>query len=350
MPSGPTSGAPSGAPPRAIVFGCAGTALSDWERDFFADSDPLGFILFKRNCETPEQIRALVGDLRDSVGRADALLLIDQEGGRVERLKPPHWPSQPAAGEIGALAESDPAVAEEAAGLQARLIAHNLHSLGITVDCAPVLDLRHSGASDVVGDRAFGGDPATVARLGRAFCDGLLAGGVLPVVKHLPGHGRALCDSHHALPVIEAEIRELERSDFLPFQALADMPMAMTAHICLPAIDGMTPATASAPILRQVIREFIGFQGLLFSDDLSMSALAGDLGERTAACLAAGCDVALHCNGDSAEMALAAAAAGPLSEAGMRRLEAALQRLVWAPEPIDSAALRARLDALLRAH
>ena len=291
-----------------------------------------------------------MSDFRSLVGRADAPVLIDQEGGRVERLRPPHWQSLPAAGRIGALAERDPAAAEEAARTQARLIAADLHSLGITVDCAPVLDLRHSGASEAIGDRAFGADPQIVARLGRAFCEGLLAGGVLPVIKHLPGHGRALCDSHHDLPTIEAAPQELEQSDFLPFRALSDMPLAMTAHIRLPVIDAERPATTSARVLQAVIREYIGFEGLLFSDDLSMEALGGDLGQRAAACLAAGCDVALHCNGDSTEMELVAAAAGPLSAAGRRRLEAALARLVWAPEAIDREALRARLDALLQAH
>lgn len=213
-----------------------------------------------------------------------------------------------------------------------------------------MLDLRHSGASDVVGDRAFGADPDLVARLGRAFCEGSLTGGVLPVIKHLPGHGRALADSHHDLPILDVSIAELEASDFLPFRALADMPLAMTGHICLKALDAERPATISPRVLNDVIRGALGFQGLLFSDDLSMAALPGDLGQRAAACLAAGCDVALHCNGDSEEMEQVAAAVGPLSEAGRQRLGAAQARLDGAPEPVDREALRARLDALLPAH
>ena len=335
--------------PQASIYGCAGLTFDDWERGFFAEQDPFGFILFQRNCDNPEQVRRLVEAFRDAVGRADAPVLIDQEGGRVARLKPPHWQTLPPAGAIGGLAERDPEAGAEAAWLQARLIAADLEPLGITVDCAPVLDLRHSGAHDVIGDRAFGGDPELVARLGRAFCDGLLAGGVLPVIKHMPGHGRTLVDSHLKMPVVEAPLEALEQSDFQPFQSLADMPLGMTGHLCLTSVDEACPATISSRVQREVIRGSLGFQGLLLTDDLSMSALPGGLGERAAAALAAGCDVALHCNGEREEMQQVAGAVGPLSAAGQERWAAALARLDGPLEPVDASALRRRLDALVPA-
>ena len=335
--------------PRAVIFGCTGPSLTDWERAFFADSDPLGFILFRRNCETPDQIRALVTALRGTVNRADAPVLIDQEGGRVARLRPPHWEARPAAGLFAALAERDSDRALEAVRLNARLLAEDLRPLGITVDCAPVLDLRWPDAHEVIGDRAFGSEPARVAALGRAFCEGLLAGGVLPVVKHMPGHGRALCDSHHDLPRVTAPLADLERSDFEAFRLLADAPWGMTGHIVFEAIDPARPATTSPKVISEIIRTTIGFNGVLVSDDLSMKALSGGLGERAAASLAAGCDVALHCNGEPAEMEAVTAAAGPLGAAAQRRLAAAESRL---PAPntapaIDVAAARGQLDLLL---
>ena len=335
--------------PRAVVLGCAGPTLSDDERAFFADQDPLGFIVFQRNCETPDQVRALVEALRASVGRPDAPILIDQEGGRVARLKPPYWQALPPAGAVGTLAIQDPDAAREAAWSLGRLLAADLQPLGITVDCAPVLDLPIEGSDAVIGDRAFGFDPERVATLGRALAEGLLAGGVLPVIKHIPGHGRATADSHKALPRVEAELETLERSDFRPFAALADLPLGMTAHILFTALDPERPVTTSPGVVAEVIRGRLGFDGLLFSDDLSMAALSGDLGQRTAESLAAGCDVALHCNGDPEEMAQVCAAAGPLSEAAARRWEAARARIAAIPRPIDAAALRSRLDALLLA-
>jgi beta-N-acetylhexosaminidase len=288
--------------PAAVIFGCAGPRLSDDERAFFRDADPLGFILFARNVATPEQVRALTGDLRDCVGRADAPVLIDQEGGRVARLKPPYWRVAPPAALFGELYARDPEAAVEATRLNARLIAADLAPLGIDVDCAPVLDVTVKGAHGVIGDRAFGGVPAVVAALGRAQAEGLLAGGVIPVMKHVPGHGRARADSHFELPIVEASRAELEACDFAPFRALADLPWAMTAHVLYRALSGNQPATTSESVVREVIRGHIGFDGLLITDDLSMQALDGTHTERTQAGLAAGCDVALHCNGDRDQM------------------------------------------------
>ena len=330
--------------PGAVIFGCAGATLSDSERRFFRDADPVGFILFQRNCETPEQVRALVEALRDTVGRADALVLIDQEGGRVQRLKPPHWRRYPAPAKLAALPGER---ALEAVRLGARLIADDLARLGITVDCLPVLDIPVSGADPIIGDRAYGNAPEGVARLGRAVCDGLLAGGVLPVIKHIPGHGRALVDSHLALPRVEAPLELLEATDFAPFRALADMPLAMTAHIVYTALDAEHPATLSREVIGQVIRAGIGFDGLLLSDDLSMRALGGSFAERTRAALEAGCDVVLHCNGDRAEMTAIAEAARPLDAPGRARLDRAAAARRSAARPIDRPALEARFAALV---
>ncbi|MFQ5957786.1 MAG: beta-N-acetylhexosaminidase [Alphaproteobacteria bacterium] len=333
-------------PPAAVIFGCKGARLGGDERRFFAETQPLGFILFKRNCETPEQLRALVADLRESVGRPGAPVLVDQEGGRVARLTPPHWREAPAAAVFGALAQRDLAAAREAARVNARLIAAELHDLGIDVDCIPLLDVRAPGLHDSIGDRAFADDTDVVAALGRAVCEGLLAGGVLPVVKHVPGYGRALVDSHVELPVVDAARADLEAVDFAPFKALNDMPLAMTAHVLCRAVDGNAPATVSPLVVGEVIRGFIGFDGLLMTDDLSMEALGGAIGARAHAALAAGCDVALHCNGKLDEMREVAAAVRPLDDAGLERWRRAAA-MRQAPEPFDAAAALARLDALL---
>jgi beta-N-acetylhexosaminidase len=338
-------------PPLAAVFGCAGASLSRPERAFFRAADPLGFILFRRNCRSPEQLRALTAELRETVGR-DAPVMIDQEGGRVQRLRPPRWRQEPAAARFGALAARDPALAEKAAGLQAQAMAAELCGLGITVNATPVLDLLWPGASDVVGDRAFSADPEVVARLGRAVCDGHLAAGVLPIVKHLPGHGRALLDSHVALPTVDAGLEDLADTDFAPFRALADMPCGMVCHVVFTAIDGERPASLSRGVISAVIRDDIGFDGLLVSDDLCMGALKGDAGSRAAAALQAGCDVALHCNGRLSEMKRVADRIGPLSAEALRRLakaEKALAAASTAADCGDPAALRARVDALLAA-
>ena len=333
-------------PPRAVILGCAGEALSAAERDFFAAVDPLGFIVFARNCRAPEQLRDLVSELRASVGRAEAPVLIDQEGGRVQRLRPPHWRDTPAAIRFGALYAVDPQAARDAAHLNARLIAEDLQSVGIDVDCLPVLDLPLEGAHEVISDRAYGSDPALVADLGRAVCEGLLAGGVLPVIKHIPGHGRATVDSHLALPRVATPLAELRTSDFAPFRALNDMPIAMTSHVVYEALDDQAPATTSARVIEETIRRDIGFGGLLLSDDISMQALSGDLPERTAAALAAGCDAVLHCNGDAAEMEAVAEAAGPMSAAAMRRFQECRDRLTR-PGPLDRRDAERQLAGLL---
>ena len=303
--------------PLATIFGCAGEELGAGERRFFAEADPAGFILFRRNCRSPAQVCGLVEALRGAIGRPAAPVLIDQEGGRVARLRPPHWRRYPSAARIAALA--DPTAAD-AARLGARLIADDLAKLGITVDCLPVLDLPDAAADPVIGDRAYGAEPDRVARLGRAVCEGLLAGGVLPVLKHIPGHGRARVDSHYACPVVESGHQELSRADFAPFRALAAMPWAMTAHIVYRALDPAAPATLSRRVIDDIVRGEIGFEGVLVSDDLSMRALGGSLGERARRALDAGCDLALHCNGDPAEMEEIAAAARPMTPEAAARL------------------------------
>lgn len=311
--------------PQAILFGCAGPVLAAEEKAFFRDADPLGFILFRRNCETPDQLKALVADLRDAVGR-QAPVMIDQEGGRVARLRPPHWPGFPAAGRFGALAALDMAAAEEAVRANATAIALTTGAAGIDIVAAPVLDLDLPGADrTVVGDRSFSGDPAVVARLGRAMAEGLLDGGALPVIKHLPGHGRSRVDSHVSLPVVDADLDTLERTDFAPFRDLAGLPWGMTGHLVFTALDPDHPVTQSPTAIRDAVRGRIGFDGVLCSDDLSMGALAGPLPRRAERALAAGCDLALHCNGDLAEMrAIAAAvpAIGPETAARLARADA----------------------------
>jgi beta-N-acetylhexosaminidase len=303
--------------PRAVVLGCAGERLTPAEARFFTAADPLGFVLFGRNCRSRDQLRELVGELRSSIGRADAPVLIDQEGGRVARLKPPEWRGYPAAGQLAKL--PDP-LAFEAARLSARLIADDLSGVGITVDCAPVLDLPTRDADPVIGDRAWGNEPARVARLGRAFCDGLLAGGVLPVIKHIPGHGRARVDTHRALPRVDTSRPILSHSDFAPFRAVSAMPWAMTAHIVYTAIDDAAPATFSRKVIETVIRGDIGFGGVLISDDVSMGALEGSLAERTRRTLDAGCDLVLHCSGVLSEMEEIAEVAPPLSPSAQARI------------------------------
>ena len=333
--------------PRAVVFGCAGLEVTPDEAAFFRDADPLGFILFRRNCDSRDQMRRLVDDLRASVGRPDAPVLIDQEGGRVARMRPPHWPAHPPMGVFGAVAARDADAGREAAGINRRLLAHMLAEVGITVDCAPVCDVPVEGAHDIIGDRAFSRDPAVVIALARATAEGLLAGGVLPVVKHIPGHGRAFADSHAELPVVEADRAALEATDFAPFRALADLPLAMVAHVVLKAIDPTAPASTSAIVVREVVRgSSIGFGGLLFSDDLSMNALQGDPRTRAEAVLAAGMDVVLHCNGDLDEMRSLIGAVPVLSGAAAERWARA-EAMRHAPEPADIAALTNRLAELL---
>lgn len=313
------------AAPRAVILGCEGPRLTHGERRFFEQVDPLGFILFARNIESPDQVRGLVDDLRATVSRQTAPVLIDQEGGRVQRLKPPQWRQLPPAEPFGQLWEQAPEKAGRAAWLHGYTIAHELLELGISVDCLPCLDMRFAGAHDIIGDRSFGADVEQVTQLGDAVSRGLLAGGILPVAKHIPGHGRALVDSHETLPRVTATLEQLASSDFRPFRNLAWLPWAMTAHVVYEAVDDVNPATTSPRMIQDVIREEIGFDGLLVSDDISMKALEGDFAARTTKALAAGCDVVLHCNGDSKEMHAVAAAAGSMTAAALERLEKSFQ-------------------------
>jgi beta-N-acetylhexosaminidase len=332
---------------RAFITGVSAPALTAAERGFLRDAQPFGIIIFKRNVEAPQALRALIDEVCTILGR-QAPVLVDQEGGRVQRLGPPHWPKYPPAAAYGRLYDASRAEGLAAARLGARLIAADLAAVGIDVDCMPLADLPVAGADDVIGDRAFGRDPGKVSALAAAFAEGLLDGGVLPVVKHLPGHGRATVDSHQKLPVVTAERATLETTDFAAFRPLAGLPLAMTAHVVFTALDQMAPATTSAVIVHDVIRGSIGYQGLLMSDDLSMGALSGTLGERTAAALAAGCDVALHCNGQLDEMRAVAEAAPALTGEAARRAEAALARRKPA-SPVDLDAMRTEFADRLRA-
>jgi beta-N-acetylhexosaminidase len=331
---------------RAFITGISELELSAAEREFIRGERPWGFILFKRNVDSPDQVSALVQELRNCLGEADAPVLIDQEGGRVARLGPPHWPVYPPGAAFGALYDLDPALGLQAARLSSRLIAADLIDLGVTVDCLPLADVPVAGADAVIGNRAYGTEPAKVASIARAVTQGLEQGGVLPVLKHIPGHGRATADSHFRLPTVDASREELERTDFAAFQPLADLPMAMTAHVVFSALDPAQPATTSATIIRQVIRGQIGFQGLLMSDDVSMNALAGSIAERTRAIVNAGCDMVLHCNGKLDEMRDVARETPELTgEALQRAIRALTSRKP--PEPLDRQAARAELDALL---
>src|SRR6202167_4337024 len=281
---------------RAFITGVSRPERSATEREFIRSARPWGFILFKRNIETPEQVIILVQELRKVVGQPDTPVLIDQEGGRVQRLGPPHWPVYPPGAAFGTLYDIDRALGLSAARLSARLIAADLAELGITVDCLPLADLPVAGADAVIGNRAYGTEPAKVAAIARAVTQGLEQGGILPVLKHIPGHGRATADTHFRLPEVDTAKTELERTDFAAFQRLADLPMAMTAHVVFSALDPAHPATPSSTIIKQVFAGVTGFQGLLMSDDVSMNALAGSIAERTRAIVAAGCDMVLHCN------------------------------------------------------
>jgi len=334
-------------PSRAFITGASGPELTASERDFLRAERPWGFILFKRNVENPAQVTRLVAELRETVGEPDAPVLIDQEGGRVQRLGPPHWPAYPPGAVFGSLYDRDPALGLKAARLSNRLIAADLAELGITVDCLPLADVPVAGADAVIGNRAYGTEPAKVAAIARAVTEGLEQGGVLPVLKHIPGHGRATADSHFRLPTVGAPRSELEQTDFAAFIPLADLPMAMTAHVVFSALDPAQPATTSATIIQQVIRGGIGFQGLLMSDDVSMDALAGSIAERTRAIVGAGCDMVLHCNGKLDEMREVASQTPELSGKALQRAVKALASRK-APQPFDRRAARAELDALVQ--
>jgi beta-N-acetylhexosaminidase len=331
---------------RAFITGVSGLEFSAEEREFIRSERPWGFILFKRNIETPAQTALLVGELRDAVGEPGAPVLIDQEGGRVQRFGPPHWPTYPAGAVFGTLYDIDPALGLAAARLSARLIAADLLETGVTVDCLPLADVPVAGADAVIGNRAYGTEPGKVAAIARAVTEGLEQGGILPVLKHIPGHGRATADTHFKLPVVDTPRAELERTDFAAFQPLADLPMAMTAHVVFSALDPAHPATTSATIIEQVIRGVIGFQGLLMSDDVSMNALAGSIAERTQAIFTAGCDMVLHCNGKLDEMREVAAVTPELSGKALERARRALASR-QAPQAFDRLAARAELDALI---
>jgi beta-N-acetylhexosaminidase len=331
---------------RAFITGVSGTELSAAEREFMRAERPWGFILFKRNVETPAQVSSLVRQLRESIDDPKAPVLIDQEGGRVQRFGPPHWPIYPPGSVFGALYDIDHALGLSAARLSARLIAADLIESGVTVDCLPLADVPVAGADAVIGNRAYGTEPHKVAAIGRAVTDGLEQGGVLPVLKHIPGHGRATADTHFRLPVVDTSRAELEKTDFAAFRPLADLPMAMTAHVVFSALDPAHPATTSATIIEQVIRGVIGFQGLLMSDDVSMNALAGSIAERTRAIVAAGCDMVLHCNGKLDEMREVAAETPELSGKALQRARLALAARK-APQPFDRLAARAELDGLI---
>lgn len=307
---------------------------------------PWGFILFARNVHERNQLVDLVADMRDCVGRSDAPVLIDQEGGRVQRIKPPLAPKYPPASVIGSLYEASADEGLRAAWLMGRLHAGDLSSFGINVNCIPVLDVPVEHGHDVIGNRAFARDPDAVIQLGRAMVDGLTAGGVQPVMKHMPGHGGALVDSHLQLPVVDTPVDALEKRDFAPFAAFSDLPMGMTAHIVFSAIDKDNPATSSAVVVKEIIRDKLGFDGLLMSDDLSMKALSGDFGTKTDAIFRAGCDVVLHCNGSMQEMTQVCAHTPVLRDAAAERA-ARVMSLFGASEWADMAALRTEFDGLV---
>ncbi len=328
--------------PRAFICGCASLALSAEEQDFLRESDPWGLILFRRNVGDRDQLRDLTEKFRECVGRADAPVLVDQEGGRVQRLAPPRWPAYPAVGLLEKNFEASRA--EAAARIIARLIAHDLREAGITVDCAPVLDVAEPETHDFIAARVFSRRPERVVAMGRAFADGLLAGGVAPVIKHMPGHGRARADSHHELPVVRASREELRR-DFAPFAKLKDLPMAMSAHVVYSAIDPARPATTSPIVVEDVMRGEIGFSGLIMSDDVSMKALGGRYEERAEAIIAAGLDIVLHCNGDLDQARAVASATPALSGPALLRAEAALAAIA-PPKDFDLEAAKAEFAAI----
>jgi beta-N-acetylhexosaminidase len=331
---------------QAAIYGLEGVALTDEERRFFVDAEPAGFILFRRNCENPDQLLRLTDCLRELGGRDDVPILIDQEGGRVARMRPPEWPAFPPAEKFSNLYRVAPSSAIEAVRSNARALGLMLRSAGINVNALPLLDVRQEGASDIIADRALGSEPMQVAALGRAVLDGMASAGVVGIIKHMPGHGRALVDSHKELPVVSASAEELE-TDLEPFERLATAPMGMTAHVVYTAWDGDRPASLSPIVIRDVIRERIGFDGWLMSDDLGMEALKGDFASRAAGVVAAGCDVALHCSGKMDEMVAVASAVPPMSAKGHERLTRAMAATRMELEPLDFAEEIAKRDQLL---
>lgn len=293
---------------KPVIFGCAGPVLSDNERIFFQEQQPAGFILFARNVQNPQQLKALTTDLRLSVDRADVFILIDQEGGRVQRMTEPHWRKYPPMQQFGLAAMKDADLAKRALTLNCQMIADDLHRVGINTDCLPLLDVPVTGADKIIGDRAFANSPKLVAELGQIVIDTFMNASILPVMKHVPGHGRAAVDSHLALPVVDTTVDDLAVNDFSPFQAVKNCPLAMTAHVVYTALDRALPATLSSTVIEDIIRGHMGFKGLLMTDDISMQALNGHLGDLASQSLAAGCDLVLHCNGEMQEMQEIAAA------------------------------------------
>jgi beta-N-acetylhexosaminidase len=333
---------------KAVIFGCAGLELSPGEASFFAGMRPWGFILFGRNIASLAQVADLTASLRESIGRPDAPVLIDQEGGRVQRFKPPLVPQYPSGADLGALYQANQVAGLRATWIMSRLHAFDLYPLGITVNCLPVLDVPSPGGHEVIGSRAYGITPDAVSVLGAAACEGLKAGGMLPVIKHIPGHGRAGADTHHELPHVEAARADLSARDFIPFRALAGEAMAMSAHVVFTDIDPDNPATTSRRVVDEVIRGEIGFDGLLMSDDVSMNALSGDFATRARAIFAAGCDVTLHCNGDRAEMEAVASVTPVLSGDSLRRANDVMAAF-RAPDGSNEAALRDEFEGLMAA-
>ncbi len=334
-------------PIKPVLFGCSGPMLTEEEAAFFASANPFGFILFQRNVVEPDQVRALVKALRAAVARADAPVFIDQEGGRVARLKPPHWPALPPLRDLGALYERDAAKGLEAMALHTRLTAQRLTDLGINGNCSPMLDLYIEDASNAIGDRALSRRPKVIVAMARVAIEGFLANGVLPVIKHLPGHGRVKVDPHHILPVVDADRATLEAEDFVPFAALRDTPIGMNSHIVFTALDPDAPVSLSQKIHQDIIRGVIGFQGLLFSDDLAMKALNGPLDEIALKALEAGADIALYCPGDLPEMERISRALPAMSQAAAERWSRAQQRLSSAPVAVGLENARTRLASLL---
>ena len=331
---------------QAAIYGLAGPDITPDERSFFRDGDAAGYILFRRNCVDQPQLLRLTDGLRELSGRPDVPILIDQEGGRVTRMQPPVWPAFPAADAFARLYQAAPSSAIEAARSNARAIALTLRSCGINVNCLPLLDVRHEGAHDIIGDRALGSEPMQVAALGRAVLDGMASAGVVGVIKHIPGHGRSVVDSHKELPVVTASDEELE-SDLEPFERLRCAPMGMTSHVVYTAWDPQLPASLSPKVIGEIIRGRIGFDGWLMSDDLGMEALSGDFGTRAAGVVAAGCDVALHCSGDMAEMVAVAGAVPAMGAEGEARLARAMATVLVEDEGPDLAEAVAKRDALL---
>ena len=331
----------------AVIFGCSKGVLNSEEKSFFTDVSPTGFILFERNCQNPDQVRRLVSELLDCVGNSRAPILIDQEGGRVQRLKPPQWRDAPAAKVFKELAKLDLGLAIEAVRLNAQLIAAELIDIGITVNCAPVLDIPKPGSHEIIGDRALGDDFQTVSALGLAAAEGFLSLGIIPVIKHIPGHGRAKADSHIDLPVLDASIKDLELVDFQPFKSLNHMPWAMTAHVVYSSIDKRLPATNSTTIIENIVRKTIGFDGVLVSDDLSMKALVGSMDERARNALSAGCDIVLHCCGKMTEMKSVAQGVTLLTDETKKRLMRG-NDMLGKKEDWDSTLALAQLEDILK--